>query len=285
MSKLRTLLAGDIPVVAPLALDPLSAKMAEAAGFLALYLGGGALGYLKCVTEANLSLPEMTHVGLEIRTVCSLPLILDGACGWGDPMHMHRTIGMTEAAGFSAIEVEDQIMPKRAHHHIGVEHLVPQELMVAKIAECVRARRDPEFVIIGRTNAARTDGVDEALRRAEAYREAGADVLLVLSARPDDIRKVGERLGGPLMYMPSGGGLWSGEFTLADLAGLGYRLIVDPTTPLLNAYVAMRDYYKGLKGGTPDPLGSGGPRAAAQAELHATIGLQKLLDIERLTVE
>jgi 2-methylisocitrate lyase-like PEP mutase family enzyme len=82
----------------------------------------------------------MCQAGLEIRTVCPLPLILDGACGWGDPMHIHRTIAMTEAAGFCAIEIEDQILPKRAHHHIRIEHMIPQELMVAKIAEAVAAR-------------------------------------------------------------------------------------------------------------------------------------------------
>ena len=156
--------------MAPLVFNPVSGKLAEAAGFRALYLGGGAMGYVKCVTEANLSLTEMVQAGLDIRAVCPLPLILDSACGWGDPMHQHRTVAMSEAAGFCAIEIEDQILPKRAHHHVGVEHIVSQELMVAKVAEAVAARRDPDFVIIARTNAARMHGLDEALRRGEAYR-------------------------------------------------------------------------------------------------------------------
>ena len=104
------------------------------------------------VTEANLTLTEMVRIGLDIRTASRLPLILDGACGWGDPMHLHRTINMVEAAGFAGIEIEDQLLPKRAHHHIGIEHLIPMELMAAKIRGAVRARRDPKFVIIGRTN-------------------------------------------------------------------------------------------------------------------------------------
>ena len=94
------------------------------------------MGYVKCGTEANLSLTEMCQAGLEIRVACPLPLILDGACGWGDPMHVRRTIQMSEAAGFAAIEIEDQLMPKRAHHHIGIEHLIPIELMVAKVRLC-----------------------------------------------------------------------------------------------------------------------------------------------------
>ena len=127
------------------------AKMVERAGFTAGYLGGGATGYAKGSLEANLNLTEMCQAALDIGAVSSLPLILDGACGYGDPMHMHRTIGMSEAAGFEAIEIEDQLMPKRAHHHIGIEHMIPMELMAAKVKEAVAARRRADFLIIGRT--------------------------------------------------------------------------------------------------------------------------------------
>jgi methylisocitrate lyase len=113
---------GPLPVTAPLVLNPLMARMVEAAGFPAGYLGGGATGYQKVALEANLNLTEMCQAALDIGAVSRLPLILDGACGYGDPMHMHRTIGMSEAAGFAAIEIEDQLVPKRAHHHIGIEH-------------------------------------------------------------------------------------------------------------------------------------------------------------------
>jgi len=166
MATLRQQLKQGPAVLAPLVLNPLMAKLAEAAGFRALYLGGGASGYQNVFLEANLTLTEMCAQAVQIRAASALPLILDGAGGWGDPMHMHRTIGMTEAAGFAAIEIEDQILPKRAHHHIGIEHIIPMELMVAKIKEACAARRNPETVIIGRTNAARMHGLDEALRRA-----------------------------------------------------------------------------------------------------------------------
>jgi methylisocitrate lyase len=112
-------------------------------------------------------------------------------------MHVRRTIAMSEAAGFAAIEIEDQLIPKRAHHHIGIEHMIPSELMEAKIRAAVAARRDPDFVIIGRTNALRSAGLDEALRRAEAYKRAGADMLYVSGRRADDLRALGERLRRP----------------------------------------------------------------------------------------
>lgn len=283
----RNLLAGDKPVSAPLVLNPLMALMAEQAGFPALYLGGGSTGYLKAVTEANLSLTEMCAAAVDVRTVCDLPLILDGACGWGDPMHMHRTIGMTEAAGFAAIEIEDQILPKRAHHHIGIEHLIPTELMVAKIKEAMAARRNPDFVIIARTNAARNPklGLDEALRRGEAFRKAGADMILANARTPDQIKTIGEKLGGPLCLLAAGDVVAESGMTRAELHKLGYRLLVDASTPFMAAHKVWREAYAAMaKGESVPSLGRGGAKAE-QEMLHKTIGLDDMLEIERRTVE
>ncbi len=221
-ATLRELIARDTPSVVPLALDPLGALQAQAAGFEALYLGGGAMGYVKTATEAHLSLTQMAQAALEIRAACALPLILDGQCGWGDPMHVQHTIAVAEAAGFAAIEIEDQLMPKRAHHHVNVEHLIPAELMVEKIRVAAATRRDRDFVIVGRTNACRTDGLDEALRRAEAYRRAGADMLFALHETPEQARAIGERIEGPLFYMMLGG-VASIGMSIAELGRLGLQ--------------------------------------------------------------
>ena len=243
------------------------------------------MGYVKCGTEANLSLTEMCQAAIEIRAACPLPLILDGACGWGDPMHVRRTIQMSEAAGFAAIEIEDQLMPKRAHHHIGIEHLIPIELMVAKVKEAVAAKRDPDFVVIARTNACRQTSLDDALRRGEAMRNAGADMLFVLQKKPEEVRAIGEKLGGPLMFMGVGG-ITSASLGMsnADLGKLGYKLMVDATTPLLAMHRALRDAYAAMARGEPDPL-VGSDRHAEQEEIHRTIDLDTLLEIERRTVE
>ncbi len=282
--SLRTLLDGPEATVAPLVLNAMMARLAQQAGFRALYLGGGAMGYLTTVTEANLSLPDMVHAGLGITGVSPLPLILDGACGWGDPMHMHRTIGMAEAAGFAAIEIEDQILPKRAHHHVGLEHIVPSELMVAKIAEAVAARRNDDFMLIARTNALRTDGLDEALRRGEAYARAGADMLFVLAREPAALRTIAERLPRPLMYMTPAGGLADAAMGAAELGALGYTLIVDPSTPLLAMHHALRQSYAAIAAGRADPA-MAGDTDAEQKRVHETIGLDRLLEIEARTVE
>jgi len=284
-ATLRAAMRGPLPATAPLVLNPLMARMVEAAGFPAGYLGGGSTGYQQVALEANLNVTEMCQTAIDIGAVSSLPLILDGACGYGDPMHMHRTIGMSEAAGFAAIEIEDQLVPKRAHHHVGIEHMIPAELMAAKVREAVAARRDPDFVIIARTNAMRASTFDDALRRGEAYRKAGADVLLLSMARTaEQLRAIAERLGGPLMYLAGRGGLAGLGLTLRELGDMGYRIVADPSTPLLAAYVAWKKVYAEL---AQDFGGHGTPTdySAVEKDLFEVIGLERLLAVERATVE
>jgi 2-methylisocitrate lyase-like PEP mutase family enzyme len=284
--SLRALIQSPLPVTAPLVLNPLMARMVEAAGFPAGYLGGGATGYLKVALEANLNLTEMCQAAIDIRAVSSLPLILDAACGYGDPMHVHRTIGMSEAAGFAAIEIEDQLVPKRAHHHVGIEHMIPLELMAAKVREAVAARRDREFLIIGRTNAMRASDMDDALRRGEAYRKAGADLLLLSMAhRPEQLRAIAQRLGGPLMYLAGRGGLAGTGMTLEDLGRLGYKIVADPSTPVLAAFAAWKKIYDDLADGFGARTAPTPGWKPLEQEMLAVIGIEKLLAIERATVE
>jgi 2-methylisocitrate lyase-like PEP mutase family enzyme len=176
LATLKDLIAGNDLVVAPVALNPLMARMAEEAGFKAVYLSGGSLGWVKCVTEANLALPELAEVAVDMRAVCKLPIVLD-AGGWGDPVHVHRTVALAEAAGFAAIEIEDQLLPRRMEHHVGIDHLVPNEFFLKKLKEALAARTDPSLLIIARTNAVRVGGIEEAVRRGETYRKAGADMV------------------------------------------------------------------------------------------------------------
>jgi methylisocitrate lyase len=158
--------------------------------------------------------------------------------------------------------------------------------MAAKVREAVAARRDPEFLIVARTNAMRASDFDDALRRGEAYREAGADLLLLSMARtPEHLRAIAERLGGPLMYLSGRGGLAGLGMSLQELGDLGYRLIADPTTPFLAAYAAWRQVYRDLA----DSFGAHAAVDPAwsdlEKEMFGVIGLDSLLAIERQTVE
>ncbi len=285
MTTLREMIAGPEPVLAPLVLNPLMARLAENAGFRALYLGGGATGYMKVCLEANLTLTEMCQTAIEIGAVTPLPLIFDAAAGFGDPMHMRRTIAMSEAAGFQAIEIEDQWLPKRAHHHIGLEHMVEKEIMAAKVAEAVRARRGTDLLIVARTNAVRASNMDDALSRAEAYREAGADMLLLSPRNADEARFIAERLGGPLMYLASPGGMADIGIGAQEMADMGWKLIADPQTQLLALYETSRRLYAEMASAFASAAHPPKGWLALQNQLHDDIDLETLLDIERRTVE
>lgn len=280
---LKALLQRPRPLLVPLVLDPLMARMAQAAGFEALYLGGGTLGYVKTVTEANLSVTQMAQESLDIRAACPLPLILDAQCGWGDAMHVRNTVRMAEAAGVAALEIEDQLAPKRAHHHIGIEHLIPLDHMVEKIRTAVSARRDPDTVIIARTNACRSEGLDEALRRAEAFRKAGADMLLLLQKTPEEVTAIGERIEGPLVLMLTNGPTSAGH-SLDELGRLGYRIVLDALTPFYARQRALRLSYEAIAMLQADPT-VGEAFAPETAYVHDLIGLDEMLAIERRTVE
>ena len=285
MQTLKALIDAGEFVVAPVALNPVMARLAEDAGFKAVYLSGGSLGWLKCVTEANLSLADMAQVALDIRSVSKIPIVLDAGGGWGEPVHMHRTIALSEAAGFAAIEIEDQYLPRRVQHHIGEENLIAPESMVDKIKEAVAARTDPNLVIIGRTNARRLHGLDEALRRGEMYARAGADMLFIHSRDPEELRKIAERLPAPLMMFAPQDGFSTFGITPAELTTLGYRLAASSGTAFAAMYKAVRQSYEALARGEVDPLLGKGGAVAEMKRAHETTGLQRLLEIEKRTTQ
>ena len=285
MEKFSSLMRGDDLVVAPVALNPIMARLAEEAGFKAIYLSGGSLGWLTCVTEANLTLPEMIAAVVDMRTVCRLPIVLDVGGGWGDPVHVHRTVAMCEVAGVAAIEIEDQLLPRRVEHHAGIDHLVPTEFMLEKIREARAARQDPDLVIIARTNARRVHDLDEAIRRAEAFHKAGADMLFVHTRTPEDMRIVGERLPAPLMTFAPPDGFSDFPLSPRDFAGLGYRLAASSGTAFAAMVKAVRQSYECLAQGRMDPfLGPGGADREMKAAQRTT-GLDRLLEIERRTMK
>ena len=261
------------------------ARMAAAAGFKAGYLSGGSLGWYKCVTEANITLPEMAQVCVDIRAACDLPIVLDAGGGWGDPVHMHRTIALTQSAGFAAIEIEDQVLPRRVEHHLGREHLVPSEFMVERIKEAIAARTDPNLLIVARSNAVRPYGIDDALRRGEAFHKAGADMLFIWSRNAEELRAIGERLPPPLMMFAPPDGFNGFPLSPADLAKLGYRLAASSGSALAAIVKAVRQNYEALAKGEIDPLlGRGGVEPEMKAAQRTT-GLDALVAIEKRTMK
>jgi methylisocitrate lyase len=285
VEKLSQLIKGPDLIVAPVALNPIMAQMAVLAGFKAAYLSGGSLGWYKGVTEAGLSLSEMIQVVVDIRTVCRIPVVLDAGGGWGDPVHIHRTVTMSEAAGVECVEIEDQLLPRRVQHHVGIDNLVPLKLAADRIREAVAARTDPNLLIVGRTNAVRVEGMDDALRRAEAMKQAGADLLFVWGRKPEEMRFIAERLPAPLMTFAPPDGWSSFPVSKAEMAQMGYRLAASSGTAFAAMMKAVRGSYEHLAAGTMDPfLGPGGAEKEMKAA-HKVTGLDRLLEIERRTMK
>ena len=266
-------------ILAPVALDPLSARLVESLGFEAAYLSGGGFGFQLSVSEALLTITEVAGLTRQITARSDVPLIVDGGVGFGDPLHTWRAVREIEAAGAAAIEIEDQVAPKRAHHHKGVEHLVPMEMMVDKVREAVDARRDDDFIIIARTGAVRNESFDRALERCAAYREAGADVLMLFSSDEAQIAEAGRVLGGPLSMMAP-----ADRLDRVTLAGHGFNVLIDPFTGQVAAYGAMRDAYRniassGASGREVDELMS------LYREVQGMAGMDDLYAIEERTTE
>ena len=285
MPKLKELIGGNDLIVAPVALNPIMARLAAQAGFKAVYMSGGSLGWYKCVTEANITLPEMAQVAVDMRAACPLPIILDAGGGWGDPMHVQRTIALTEAAGFAAIEIEDQLLPRRAEHHVGIEHLVPTEFMVEKVKAALAARSNGDLVIVARTNARRLYGLDEALRRGEAFKKAGADMLFMYTRDAEEMRIIGERLPPPLMTFAPPDGFADFPLKERDFAALGFRIAASSGSAFAAMVKAVRLSYESLAQGQPNPFMAKGEVEKEMKAAMAVTGLAALLEIERRTMK
>ena len=276
--RLARRVASREPTPVPLCLDPLTARLAEGLGYHAGYVSGGALGFALAVSEALLSIDELAAATRAIVRRSDLPIIVDGAVGFGDPVHVTRMMWEFEAAGAAAVELEDQVAPKRVSHHRGIEHLVTRDEMVAKIDAAVAARQDPNFLVIARTAAVRHEGIDAACERARAYVDAGADVMLIpIPATHDDIARVGAVVDVPLATI--------GLFDQAvDQFPPGIGLFIDAMTPHVAIYRSTKEllerHQRGERSGL-DPK----ELMVLYRELATTGGFEELYDIERATTE
>lgn len=251
---LRELLAGEEMLLVPGCYDALGARLVEDAGFPAVYMTGfgSAASRLGRPDVGLMSLMEMVDNARRIAQAVDIPVIADADTGYGNPVNVIRTVREYEAAGVSAIHIEDQVMPKRCGHLEGKQVIAVEEA-AAKINAAVSARRSREFVVIARTDARAVEGLPAALERARRYREAGADVLFVEAPQStEEIEAVADAfVDVPLLFNYAEGGKTppvSHEF----LRSLGYRLVIFPISTLLVATAAMRDVLAQIRAdGTP----------------------------------
>ena len=239
--QLREKLNRTPMVVAPFVYDALQAKIAERVGFEAVYMTG--FGTAAARGFPDLGLLTMSEMVENVRTIArsvQIPLICDADTGYGNPVNVWRTVNEYERAGAAALHIEDQVWPKRCGFLAG-KQVIPQDEMVPKVRAACDARHNPDTVIIARTDALAVNGWDDVVRRATAYREAGADLIFVDGIRTlDDLRNYAERLKNlPLLY--------NGQLLpVAELARHGFRLTIYSGT-LLHYYQSARNALSELK--------------------------------------
>ncbi len=230
------------PIMIPGAFNALTARLAERLGFPAVYLSGGALsaGWAGLPDIGLLTQTEFAEQAAVLARATALPLLCDADTGFGEAVNVERTVRLFEEVGAAGLHLEDQVLPKRCGHLSG-KALVDGETMVAKLRAAVAARRDPDFVIIARTDARSVEGFDAAVVRARAYLAAGADMIFPEALESaDEFARFAEAIPAPLLANMTE----FGRGPLLDfdtLAGLGYRAVLYPLTAFRAAMKAAEE--------------------------------------------
>jgi 2-methylisocitrate lyase-like PEP mutase family enzyme len=273
---LRDLVQAKRGLVVPGAYDGVSARLVERAGFPAVYMTGYG------TSASRLGLPDLGYAGLaemadharNLAAAVTIPLIADADTGYGNALGVRRTVQAYEAAGVAALHIEDQVTPKRCGHLSGHE-VVPLAEFAGKIRAAVEARRDPDLLIIARTDAISAVGLDEALRRGEAAARAGADVLFVEAPRDEaQVEAIAKTFDTPLLYNYAPGGR-SPLPPFAALRALGYAIVLLPVDTLLVASKAIAEFLAELR--RRDDVRSLTDRELPFGEFNALIGVDAQL--------
>ena len=247
-SKLKQMLEATEILVAPGAHDALTAKIIEQVGFTAIYMTGygQAASHLGQPDVGLLTMSEMVRRAANFVEAVSLPVIADGDTGFGNALNVQRTVREYEKAGVAAIQLEDQVTPKKCGHMVG-RQIVAKEEMVGKIKAAVDARQDEDLVIIARTDARTNHGIEEAISRGLAYQEAGADLIFIESpeTKAEMILINQEIKGLTLANMVEGGR--TPLLKNRALEEIGHNLVIYPTASVYVMTKAMLELMRHLK--------------------------------------
>jgi 2,3-dimethylmalate lyase len=250
--RLRRRLTEGPMLLAPGIYDAYGALFVEQTGFEAAYMTGNGVS-ASLLGRPDVGLVDLTLFAAHAHRAAAcidVPLICDADTGYGNAVNVRHTVREFEAAGVAAIHLEDQVLPKRCGHLPGSRPVVELSEHVGKIEAAIAARRDPDFIIIARTDAAAGHGLDEAIKRGKAYRNAGADVIFVeLKSTPDIVERLkrvtGEIDAPCLMNVEEGGAI--GELTAEALDRLGFRIAIYPGLARNAAGFGIREALRVLK--------------------------------------
>ncbi len=278
--RLRERLRSPQLLIAPGVFDGLSARIAAAAGFEALYASGGAIA--RSTGVPDLGLLSVTEVLVRLREIVDatkLPVIADADTGYGNALNVFRTVREFERLGVAALHLEDQVSPKKCGHYAGKE-LISADEMVGKLRAAQDARTDPDVVLIARTDARAVEGLEEAIGRANRYAKAGADLLFVEAPESEEeIRTIARQVRAPLLINIFKGG--KTPLVAPDTLGeMGYRVMIVPSDLQRAAIRAMQDAAQTIRAtGTAAGLG---PRLAGFDERDTIVDLATWHERDRL---
>lgn len=255
-AEFQRLIDRDEILLAPGAYDAASAKLAAQAGADVVYMSGSSVsttthGY----PDVGLTtLTEMTTRARQMATCVDIPVFCDADTGYGNPVNVHRTVEEYEAAGAAGIHLEDQTFPKRCGHFEN-KTVIPQAEMTQKIRAATDARSDPDFVIIARTDARAVHGYDAAIDRANAYADAGADVIFFEAPiSRDELANAPEHIDAPVLANMAEGGK-TPLVPASDLEDMGYAIVIYPATGFKAMLKALQTVYTELlTTGTPEGI-------------------------------
>jgi 2-methylisocitrate lyase-like PEP mutase family enzyme len=287
-TKLRALLKEKPFLYMPAAYYPLGGRMAADAGFDAVYVGGYVTGGSRAVTEPLLTMTEQVETAEAVARSVSIPTLCDAGAGFGEPLHVTRTVREFIQAGVAGIHIEDQLYPKRAHYHKYVAHAVPVEEFIDKIRWACRERdkSDPDFVVIARTDTCRFEGYEEAVKRINMSAEVGADMGLLFPRNDDEAERAPKDCDLPLVYVQSRGNRdGRPTYPMKQLAEMGYAACIDAQLFLLVSFHFARQALQEMKE-TGEYTGmTNEDNVAARQAIEDLIGLEDYYAIEEQTVE
>lgn len=275
-TRLKRLIESDELVVAPGAHDALTALVIEKTGFPAVYMTGfgQAASHLGRPDIGLMSMTEMVARARNIAAVVDVPVIADADTGFGNVINVIRTVREYEATNIAAIQLEDQVLPKRCGHMLGRE-IIPIKEMVGKIKAAVATRTDPNFMIVARTDARTLHGIDAALDRGKAYEDAGADVIFVESPENiDEMYKINEVLTKPTLANMVEGGR-TPMLPNKKLKEIGYSVVIYPTASVFIMAKSMIQLMEHLKkeGSTADLI----EQMLSFKEFNQLVGLESAI--------
>ena len=285
---LRALLRDQAFIYMPAVYYPLAGRLLEALGLDAAYVGGYVTGGSRAVSEPLLTLTEQVETAEQVARSIRLPVVCDAGAGFGEPLHVTRTVREFVNAGVAGIHIEDQLFPKRAHYHKYVAHAIPAVEMVDKIRFACETRDqlDPNFVIIARTDTLRFEGRAEAVKRINMCAEVGADMGLCFPMTDEDARLAPKECDIPLVYVQSRGNREGRPlYSMPQLQDMGYKACIDAQLFMLASLHFARRALEQVRD-TGDYSGmSSDEMVAARQSVEDLIGLERFYEIEEQTVE